>query len=97
MSQALVFVAVLLLAAKVSCFPNGAPAPACLTLSPNPANHGAQPMPLPIPFVLANFTEAFYINGSLAYEPGQTYRCKSHCTSYVTPHGLDSSNLQTIE
>ena len=77
MSQALVFVAVLLFAAEVSCLPGGAPAPACLTLSPDPAGHlGAQPMPLPVPFVLANLTEAFYVNGSVAYEPGQTYRCK---------------------
>lgn len=83
MSPVLVFAAALLFAAKVSCRAGGAPAPACFTLAPDPAFHlNAQNQTGPVPYMLGNFTEAFYMDdGSLAYVPGETYVCKSH---YVT-------------
>ncbi len=81
MIQALVFVVALLFVAEVSSLPGGAPAPACLTLSPSPAQqggHGADPQTTPVPYMLGNFTETFYVDGGLAYIPNATYQCKSY-------------------
>lgn len=77
MSAGLVAVVVLLLAVEASCFPGGAPLGACDTLAPNQAQHlNAAPQTSAVPYELYNFTEAFYVNDTLAYEPGATYRCK---------------------
>ena len=77
MSWVLVAVVVLLLAAEGSCFPGGAPAGACSTLAPSQVQHNAPPQTSPVPYELDNLEEAFDVNGTLGYIPGQTYQCKS--------------------
>ena len=77
MSQALVFIAVLLCIAEVSAYSSGAPDAACPGLSPNPLQHGADPMTGIPPFELGDFETVFNISeGSYGYKPGETYSCK---------------------
>ena len=78
MAQIVVFVSVLLFAAEASGLSSGAPVSACFSLSPDPIDHDGDPQSSPVPYELANFTEVFSINGSLAYKPKKTYVCKSH-------------------
>ena len=84
MSQFLVLVVVLLLAGEATCFPGGAPMPACAGLAPATAapqsGHGAIPQTDAVPYMLGNFVDAFGVEGAGggrgSYVPGQTYQCK---------------------
>ncbi len=75
MNQFAVFVLVLCtLGPLVSAFPSGAPAAACVTLSPNPAMHLADPQEeSTLPYYL-NFTKLVRLDsGVYGYKPGETY------------------------
>ena len=59
----------------VDAFSGGAPVQACDTLSPNPANHGADPQDSDVPYSidLSVFDDG---TGSYFYTPGNTYTCE---------------------
>ena len=56
------------------CYPSGAPAAACGTLSPDPVAHQAAPQSSPPPYWL-NLTSLDH-NGVASYVPGETYLSK---------------------
>ena len=57
-------------------FPSGAPQGACVTLSPDPNQHGSQPQTSPVPYSidLSPFDDGA---GGYQYTPGNTYTCKN--------------------
>ncbi len=90
MNQFVVFVLVLCtLGPLVLAFPSGAPAAACITLSPNPTGHGAQPQEeSSLPYYL-NFTNLVPLeSGVYGYMPGETYISKCSLKgALLTLHG----------
>ena len=56
----------------VESFSGGAPPAACSTISPDPAEHRAQPQTGPVPYNI----DISQLSDAGGYTPGQTYSCK---------------------
>ena len=56
----------------VESFSGGAPSAACSTISPDPAEHRAQPQSSPVPYNI----DISQLSDAGGYTPGQTYSCK---------------------
>ena len=69
----------------VSCLSSGAPAGACMTLSPSPAPtaHDADPQTTMVPYEvdLSNFINDE--NGTYYYRPGETYESECDYSTYT--------------
>ena len=55
--------------------PDGAPAGACATLSPNANAHGADPQTTEVPYLIV-FDDGLTSDGELSYVPGESYTCE---------------------
>ena len=59
----------------VESFGTGAPAGACGTLSPDPAQHGADPQTTPVPYEVDLSALRNGTTNNYCYVPGETYEC----------------------
>ena len=91
------FSTVFLIAASVclvDAHPDGAPAEACDTLTPNHNGHVGQTSE--VPYVI-NLTQFDVGNGSYVYSPGRIYARKiSHSNYYITVTPSNQNGLLTI-
>lgn len=58
------------------CRPDGAPAESCVSLSPSPTAHNAEPQTTPVPYEIVLDSALTDNSDDLSYIPGDTYTCK---------------------